>query len=203
MPTRREHAELPVAKRTGFDEVVAGLSETEARYEATRCLSCGNCFECDNCYASCPEQAIVKLGKGRFYRFDYDLCTGCAVCFEQCPCHAIEMTPEPAGANGVHARTDADVDSRAIDVRHLEGAPDVREVRRHGWQHGGRPHRLPRQRGLRDLPDHAVVDDGRAGRRVGRGGHQEHLGQHPGRFSRCSRKAAPPAPCMDHCKAVR
>ncbi|MBK8704745.1 MAG: 4Fe-4S binding protein [Saprospiraceae bacterium] len=23
-----------------------------------------------------------------------DLCTGCAVCFEQCPCHAIDMVPE-------------------------------------------------------------------------------------------------------------
>jgi ferredoxin len=67
---RREHAELPVAKRTGFDEIVSGLSEKEARYEATRCLSCGNCFECDNCYAACPEQAIVKLGKGRFYRVE-------------------------------------------------------------------------------------------------------------------------------------
>jgi len=38
---------------------------------------------------------IVKLGPGRFYRVDYDHCSGCAVCLEQCPCHAIEMTPEP------------------------------------------------------------------------------------------------------------
>jgi NADPH-dependent glutamate synthase beta subunit-like oxidoreductase len=95
---RRQQGEIPVEKRKGFEEVVAGLSESEARYEASRCLSCGNCFECDNCYASCPEQAIIKLGKGRFYRYDYDLCTGCAVCFEQCPCHAIEMRPEPAVA---------------------------------------------------------------------------------------------------------
>jgi formate dehydrogenase (NADP+) beta subunit len=93
---RRRQGELPVDQRKGFDEVVAGLSEPEARYEASRCLSCGNCFECDNCYASCPEQAIVKLGKGRFYRYDYDLCTGCAVCYEQCPCNAIEMQPESA-----------------------------------------------------------------------------------------------------------
>jgi Pyruvate/2-oxoacid:ferredoxin oxidoreductase delta subunit len=93
---RREQAQIPAAMRLGFEEVVAGLAEPEARYEASRCLSCGNCFECDNCYAACPEQAIVKLGKGRFYRYDYDLCTGCAVCFEQCPCHAIEMVPEPA-----------------------------------------------------------------------------------------------------------
>ncbi|MGA2128565.1 MAG: 4Fe-4S binding protein [Xanthobacteraceae bacterium] len=41
---------------------------------------------------------MVKLGPGRRYRYDYAKCTGCAVCFEQCPCHAIEMIPEPATA---------------------------------------------------------------------------------------------------------
>ena len=88
---------LPLAARTdGFAEVLAGLSEHEARREAQRCLSCGNCFECDNCYAACPEDAIIKLGPGRRYRYDYAKCTGCAVCFEQCPCHAIEMVPEAA-----------------------------------------------------------------------------------------------------------
>jgi formate dehydrogenase (NADP+) beta subunit len=93
---RQEAPELPATQRKGFEEVAHGLTEPEARYEASRCLSCGNCFECDNCYAACPEQAIVKLGPGRFYRIDDDLCTGCAVCFEQCPCHAIEMIPESA-----------------------------------------------------------------------------------------------------------
>jgi len=88
---------LPVAERAGgFDEVVAGLGEAETIHEAKRCLSCGNCFECDNCFAACPEDAIVKLGPGQFYKFDYVKCTGCAVCFEQCPCHAIEMIAEPA-----------------------------------------------------------------------------------------------------------
>ena len=92
---------LPIAVRADdFGEVLAGLSEAEARYEAQRCLSCGNCFECDQCYAACPEQAIEKLGPGRRYRFLYDRCTGCAVCFETCPCHAIEMIPEPARAGG-------------------------------------------------------------------------------------------------------
>lgn len=85
----------PGERVTGFQEVVAGLVEREARYEAQRCLSCGNCFECDNCYAACPEEAIVKLGPGLRYRYDYAKCTGCAVCFDQCPCHAIEMIPEP------------------------------------------------------------------------------------------------------------
>lgn len=87
--------ELPVAERvTGFEEVVAGLSEQESVFEAQRCFSCGNCFECDGCYGACPEQAIIKLGPGKRYRYDYDRCTGCAVCYEQCPCHAIEMVAE-------------------------------------------------------------------------------------------------------------
>ncbi len=94
---RAAQAELPVHHRTDFSEVVAGLTEQEARKEAQRCLACGNCFECDNCYASCPEQAIEKLGPGKRYRVNIDLCSGCAVCYEQCPCHAIEMQPEPAG----------------------------------------------------------------------------------------------------------
>lgn len=86
-------------RREGFDEVVEGLSEKDASYEAKRCLSCGNCFECDGCFAACPEDAIIKLGPKRGYEIDYELCTGCAICFEQCPCHAIEMIPEPrAGA---------------------------------------------------------------------------------------------------------
>ena len=78
--------ELPVGSATGgFDEVVAGLSETEARYEAQRCLSCGNCFECDNCFAACPEDAIVKLGPAGATATIYDRCTGCAVCFDNAP----------------------------------------------------------------------------------------------------------------------
>ncbi len=82
---------------SGFAEIVAGLPEQEARYEARRCLSCGNCYECDNCFAACPEQAIIKLGPGRRYRIDYERCTGCAACFEQCPCHAIALISEPGG----------------------------------------------------------------------------------------------------------
>jgi Pyruvate/2-oxoacid:ferredoxin oxidoreductase delta subunit len=81
--------------RGGFAEVVAGIDARQASYEADRCLSCGNCFECDNCLAACPEQAIIKLGKGKKYAVDLTLCTGCAVCFDQCPCHAIEMEREP------------------------------------------------------------------------------------------------------------
>jgi formate dehydrogenase (NADP+) beta subunit len=94
-PQRRQPAQ-PVEQRTNsFGEIIGGLTEKEARYEAQRCLSCGNCFECDGCLGSCPEDAIIKLGPGKRYRYNYTLCTGCAVCYEQCPCHAIEMIPEP------------------------------------------------------------------------------------------------------------
>lgn len=92
---REVQAELdPQDRVVDFDEVVKGLTAEEAVFEARRCLSCGNCFECDGCYGSCPEDAIIKLGKGHRYRFDYDKCTGCGTCFEQCPVHAIEMIPE-------------------------------------------------------------------------------------------------------------
>jgi len=92
--TSQREADITI-RTQDFQEVIGGLSESEARYEAMRCLSCGNCFECDGCYSACPEGAVIKLGPGNRYRFDFDLCTGCAVCFEQCPCHAIEMKSEP------------------------------------------------------------------------------------------------------------
>jgi NADPH-dependent glutamate synthase beta subunit-like oxidoreductase len=93
---RRVQPEVEVTERlSDFGEVVGGLAPAEAVYEAGRCLSCGNCFECDGCLGACPEDAVIKLGVGHRYRFDYDRCTGCGVCFEQCPVHAIEMIPEP------------------------------------------------------------------------------------------------------------
>ena len=92
-PVKLPHLEPARAVAT-FDEIVQTPSATEARYEASRCLSCGNCFECDGCFGACPEHAIEKLGPGNRYRFHYELCTGCAVCYEQCPCHAIDMAPE-------------------------------------------------------------------------------------------------------------
>jgi formate dehydrogenase beta subunit len=98
-PTKQQVHLEPQKATAGFEEIVAGLSETEARYEAQRCLSCGNCFECDGCFGACPEDAIIKLGPGKRYKFNYTLCTGCGVCSEQCPCHAIEMIPESENTN--------------------------------------------------------------------------------------------------------
>jgi formate dehydrogenase beta subunit len=92
---RRDQPALDPAERVrDFEEVVAGLTAEEARFEAGRCLSCGNCFECDGCLGACPEDAVIKLGTGLRYEFDYDRCTGCGTCARQCPVHAIEMVPE-------------------------------------------------------------------------------------------------------------
>jgi len=87
--------QLDIARRTSsFDEVQGGLTEDNALFEARRCLSCGNCFECDNCYGVCPDNAVIKLGPGQRFQFNYDYCKGCGVCVAECPCGAIEMVAE-------------------------------------------------------------------------------------------------------------
>jgi len=83
-----------VRRQTTFEEVHGGLDETNALFEARRCLSCGNCFECDNCYGVCPDNAINKLGPGMRFDFKYDYCKGCGLCASECPCGAIKMIPE-------------------------------------------------------------------------------------------------------------
>jgi NADPH-dependent glutamate synthase beta subunit-like oxidoreductase len=101
---RRQPEREPAGRVADFTEVVGGLREDQAAYEAGRCLSCGNCFECDGCFGSCPEDAIIKIRPSRpaghehgtdyAYVFDYNRCTGCAICHDQCPVHAIQMIPE-------------------------------------------------------------------------------------------------------------
>jgi 2-oxoacid:acceptor oxidoreductase delta subunit (pyruvate/2-ketoisovalerate family) len=82
-------------RRSTFEEVVGGLDESNALFEARRCLSCGNCFGCDNCFGVCPDNAVLKIdGVGHGYAVDYDFCKGCGICAAECPCGAIEMVPE-------------------------------------------------------------------------------------------------------------
>jgi NADPH-dependent glutamate synthase beta subunit-like oxidoreductase len=76
-----------------FDEIAGGLSADTALYEARRCMSCGNCFGCDNCYGMCPDNAIVKLGAGKF-QINLEYCKGCGICAQECPCGAIEMVEQ-------------------------------------------------------------------------------------------------------------
>jgi 2-oxoacid:acceptor oxidoreductase delta subunit (pyruvate/2-ketoisovalerate family) len=87
---------LELARRQStFEEVVGGLDESTALFEARRCLSCGNCFSCDNCFGVCPDNAVRKTGDpDRPYAIDLDFCKGCGICVAECPSGAIEMVPE-------------------------------------------------------------------------------------------------------------
>ena len=80
-------------RSSNWDEVVLGLDEETATFEARRCMSCGNCFGCDNCFGVCPDNAIIKIEPTK-YEFKYDYCKGCGVCAQECPCGAISMIPE-------------------------------------------------------------------------------------------------------------
>jgi NADPH-dependent glutamate synthase beta subunit-like oxidoreductase len=94
---RSVRAQLDLARRQStFDEVVGGLDESTAQFEARRCLSCGNCFACDNCYGVCPDNAVIKLDEPGPYRYEINLdyCKGCGLCAEECPCGAIDMERE-------------------------------------------------------------------------------------------------------------
>jgi 2-oxoacid:acceptor oxidoreductase delta subunit (pyruvate/2-ketoisovalerate family) len=83
-----------IRRQSTFEEVVGSFDQETAQFEARRCLSCGNCFECDNCYGVCPDNAVIKLGPGRRYEFNYDYCKGCGLCVSECPCGAIRTVPE-------------------------------------------------------------------------------------------------------------
>ncbi|MBI5922559.1 MAG: NAD(P)-binding protein [Betaproteobacteria bacterium] len=83
-----------IRRQSTFEEVLGGLDEGNALFEARRCLSCGNCFECDNCYGVCPDNAVIKLGPGQRFQFNYDYCKGCGMCATECPCGAIAVVAE-------------------------------------------------------------------------------------------------------------
>ena len=65
-----------IRRKSTFEEVQGGLDETNALFEARRCLSCGNCFECDNCYGVCPDNAVIKHGPGKGFDFNLRLLQG-------------------------------------------------------------------------------------------------------------------------------
>ena len=91
---KKVRPKLDAARRAeSFAEVVQGLDEETALFEARRCLSCGNCFGCDNCFGVCPDNAVIKLADGK-YEINLDYCKGCGICASECPCGAIDMVPE-------------------------------------------------------------------------------------------------------------
>ncbi len=92
---RRRPVELdPGTRMGGFEEVVATLTEDEARAEAARCMICGLCGNCSACLDlfGCPafyvDRGAVEIDAG--------LCVACGVCAQFCPNGAIVPVIEPA-----------------------------------------------------------------------------------------------------------
>ncbi len=69
IPRVRERV-VPVDRRTGFEEIVLGYSEEEAKLEASRCLKCGVCSECYQCVKVCLPGAINHDEKTEIFDID-------------------------------------------------------------------------------------------------------------------------------------
>ena len=87
--TSRTKSGCPVSTKS-----LGGLSEP--RHDMRRSAACpaATASSATTATQHAPRQAIVKLGPGLGYSVDPAKCTGCGTCFEQCPCHAIEMVAE-------------------------------------------------------------------------------------------------------------
>ena len=86
---------LGADRRKGkFNEVHKGLSPSQAKGEAERCFSCGNCIQCNVCLMVCPDVAVSFLAEERKYLIDYDHCKGCGICAVECPRSAMKLEEE-------------------------------------------------------------------------------------------------------------
>jgi len=86
-PAEESEALDPVRRRTTFDEIHHGLTDSS---EAKRCLSCGVCNECDICVTYCPEGVLKRVGHDLV--FDYAYCKGCGICVTECPRNVVFMS---------------------------------------------------------------------------------------------------------------
>ena len=90
----------PALHSIGIDLDVQALKPFQCHYPVEKIHGCAHRFLAEYPFTgrelvySDPPYLLQTRTSGRRYRFDYALCTGCAVCFEQCPCHAIEMIDE-------------------------------------------------------------------------------------------------------------
>ena len=145
---RRQQPELEPSERVaGFAEVVGGLSAREATFEAQ------------------PVPVVRELLRVR--RVPRRLPGGRG---DQA---RARDTATGSTTTAARAAGRASSSARCTRSRCSRSPADARDGRR---QRGGGVGRLPVQRGLLHLPDHAVLADGRAGGRVVEPGAAEHLG---------------------------
>ena len=92
----------PKTRIKNFREVEQDFTETAAKTQAERCLSCmtEECIGCKICEKYCPPQAILVAasqdGERRIdaYDIDYGRCQLCATCVDVCPTRTITHTRE-------------------------------------------------------------------------------------------------------------
>jgi NADPH-dependent glutamate synthase beta subunit-like oxidoreductase len=88
-------------RRTTFQQVELGYSETDVREEASRCLRCDICLRCGKCVEICRDKMGVNaLAMGYFdfdhpvetdYRLTAERCILCGACAANCPTGAMRM----------------------------------------------------------------------------------------------------------------
>ncbi len=86
---------LPLkVRQKNFAEIYKGISARQAKREAARCFSCGNCIQCNVCLMVCPDVAISLVAEKKEYSIDYDHCKGCGICAVECPRAAMGLEEE-------------------------------------------------------------------------------------------------------------
>ncbi len=88
-------------RRTTFQQVELGYSESMVRQEARRCLRCDVCLRCGKCVEVCRDKMGVNALQMGYFDFDHpvatdfrdteDKCILCGACATNCPTGAMQM----------------------------------------------------------------------------------------------------------------
>jgi NADPH-dependent glutamate synthase beta subunit-like oxidoreductase len=87
-------------RRTTYQQVELGYSESVAREEARRCLRCDICRRCGDCVSVCRDKMKIDALQMGYYDFDHPVetdfrltqerCIACGACAENCPNDAMQ-----------------------------------------------------------------------------------------------------------------
>lgn len=88
-------------RRTTFQQVELGYTETDVREEAGRCLRCDICLRCGKCVEICRDKMQVNALEMGYFDFDHPVetdfritserCILCGACAANCPTGAMQM----------------------------------------------------------------------------------------------------------------